>query len=150
MCLYLQIHSLHRNADWNSRFLSLTTALLLLYTWETWLQDATHSLLLLIHKDMSILCFSYTVIFVSTGSIGLSEVPKDAQTTKIPRVLMTPQGHGAICCPSLRFRALWCYLILVFSFFPPSHPTPWVLKTLEHDSVGINSWNQALNIQNSI
>lgn len=40
-----------QNVDRNSRFLCLTTALLSFHTWETHLQDASHSLLVLIHTD---------------------------------------------------------------------------------------------------
>lgn len=63
--------------------------------------------------------------FASTSIRGLSEVPKDAQTTKIPWVLMTPQGYGVICCPSLHCR---CYIILVFSFFPRHIPSVGYLR----------------------
>lgn len=47
-----------KKKDWNSKFLGVMTALLSLYTWETHLQDATHSLLLLTHRhDVNFLFF---------------------------------------------------------------------------------------------
>lgn len=61
-CLYTVSYKLtvwrKKKKDWNSKFLGVMTALLSLYTWETHLQHATHSLLVLTHRhDVNFLFF---------------------------------------------------------------------------------------------
>ena len=94
-----------QNADRNSRFLGLTTALLSFHTWETHLQDASHSLLVLIHTDdVNFLLFLHSH-FASTSGRGLSAGAKDAKPAKIPMgTNMT--SEDCICCPSLHCRIL--------------------------------------------
>lgn len=74
------------HADRNSRLLGPTTTLLSFHTWETCLQDASYSLLVLIHTNY----VNFLLFFNSYGSIStrsLSAGTKDAKPAKIPCVL---------------------------------------------------------------
>lgn len=94
-----------QNADRIARFLGLTTALPSFHTWETHLQDASHSILVLIHKDsINFLLFLHSH-FASTNGRGLSAGAKDAKTAKIP-VGTSMTSEDCICCHTLQCRSL--------------------------------------------